>query len=191
MITLLDKPAASAYLPAFGSFLKGRPAAEHWLRRVREQALAHFEDLGFPTTEDEDWRFTNVDAIAKTAFARPTDLRTRLFPARLQPFAFPGLPKAQLVFVDGRYAPGLSDLSDLPAGVVVLSLAEALRTRRDLVEPHLARYAATAADAFNALNIQGFQNPNITSGEIAYQPNGLSTSYWTPRQLQFTLRLQF
>jgi hypothetical protein len=46
-------------------------------------------------------------------------------------------------------------------------------------------------DAFNALNIQGFQNPNITSGEIAYQPNGLSTSYWTPRQLQFTLRLQF
>ena len=46
-------------------------------------------------------------------------------------------------------------------------------------------------DAFNALNIQGYQNPNTTTGEIAYQSNGLSTSYWTPRQLQFTLRLQF
>ncbi len=46
-------------------------------------------------------------------------------------------------------------------------------------------------DAFNALNIQGFNNPNTTTGEIAYQPNGLSSSYWTPRQLQFTLRLQF
>ena len=47
------------------------------------------------------------------------------------------------------------------------------------------------ADAFNALNIQGFQTPNTTTGEIAYAPNGQSTSYWTPRQIQLTLRLQF
>jgi hypothetical protein len=46
-------------------------------------------------------------------------------------------------------------------------------------------------DAFNALNIQGYQNPNTTTGEIAYQPNGLSSSYWSPRQIQLTLRLQF
>jgi hypothetical protein len=46
-------------------------------------------------------------------------------------------------------------------------------------------------DAFNAFNIQGFQNPNTTTGEIAIQPNGLSSSYWTPRQIQLTLRLQF
>lgn len=47
------------------------------------------------------------------------------------------------------------------------------------------------ADAFNALNIQGYQNPNGTTGEVAYAPNGQSTSYWTPRQVQFTLRLTF
>ncbi|MGB6743542.1 MAG: carboxypeptidase-like regulatory domain-containing protein [Terracidiphilus sp.] len=47
------------------------------------------------------------------------------------------------------------------------------------------------ADAFNALNIQGYTNPNTTTGEIAYQPNGLSSSYWTPRQIQLTLRLEF
>jgi hypothetical protein len=46
-------------------------------------------------------------------------------------------------------------------------------------------------DAFNALNIQGFTNPNTTTGEIAYAPNGQSTSYWTPRQVQLTLRLTF
>ena len=47
------------------------------------------------------------------------------------------------------------------------------------------------ADAFNALNIQGYVNPNTTTGEIAYAGNGQSTSYWTPRQVQLTLRLQF
>lgn len=46
-------------------------------------------------------------------------------------------------------------------------------------------------DAFNALNIQGYTNPNTTTGLIAYAPNGQSSSYWTPRQVQLTLRLSF
>jgi len=46
-------------------------------------------------------------------------------------------------------------------------------------------------DAFNALNMMGFNNPNGTDGTEAYQPNGVSSSYNTPRQVQFTLRLTF
>ena len=46
-------------------------------------------------------------------------------------------------------------------------------------------------DAFNAFNHQGFANPNVTDGTEAYQPNGVSSSYNTPRQVQFTLRLNF
>ena len=47
-------------------------------------------------------------------------------------------------------------------------------------------------DAFNAFNIQGYNNPNGTTGEIQYQPNAVgAASYWTPRQIQMTLRLQF
>jgi hypothetical protein len=41
-------------------------------------------------------------------------------------------------------------------------------------------------DAFNALNVQGFNNPNVTDGT-----ENMTSSYNTPRQLQFTLRLQF
>jgi hypothetical protein len=41
-------------------------------------------------------------------------------------------------------------------------------------------------DAFNALNIQGRVNPNTTTGV-----ESLQTSYWTPRQIQFSARLTF
>jgi hypothetical protein len=41
-------------------------------------------------------------------------------------------------------------------------------------------------DAFNAFNIQGLRNPDATTGIISLQ-----TSYWTPRQIQFTGRLSF
>jgi hypothetical protein len=41
-------------------------------------------------------------------------------------------------------------------------------------------------DAFNAFNVQGRVNPNTTDGI-----ESLQTSYWTPRQIQFTARLSF
>jgi len=46
-------------------------------------------------------------------------------------------------------------------------------------------------DAFNALNVQGYNNPNGTDGTEAVEPNGVSNSYNTPRQVQFTMRLTF
>ena len=48
------------------------------------------------------------------------------------------------------------------------------------------------ADAFNVLNIQGYNTPNTTTGEIAIAPGAVgASSYWTPRQIQLTLRLEF
>ena len=41
-------------------------------------------------------------------------------------------------------------------------------------------------DAFNAFNQQGRVNPNPTDGT-----ESLQTSYWTPRQIQFSMRLSF
>jgi hypothetical protein len=41
-------------------------------------------------------------------------------------------------------------------------------------------------DAFNSFNIQGRVNPSTTDGI-----ESLQTSYWTPRQIQFTARLSF
>ena len=41
-------------------------------------------------------------------------------------------------------------------------------------------------DAFNALNIQGLNNPDATDGI-----QSLQRSYWTPRQVQFTGRISF
>jgi hypothetical protein len=41
-------------------------------------------------------------------------------------------------------------------------------------------------DAFNALNVQGYNNPNTTDGT-----ENFTSSYNTPRQIQMTLRLEF
>jgi hypothetical protein len=47
-------------------------------------------------------------------------------------------------------------------------------------------------DVFNFLNHQGYSNPNATDGTETYLAGGVgATSYNTPRQVQFTLRLNF
>ncbi len=49
-------------------FMTQAPAAEPWMQALRDRAFARFSELGFPTTHNEEWRFTNVAPIARTAF---------------------------------------------------------------------------------------------------------------------------
>jgi Fe-S cluster assembly protein SufD len=142
-----------SYLERFACF-EPQVAGRDWapFQPVRRAAMARFAELGFPTTQDEDWRFTSVAPIARTAFALSAE--GGVVPGRrdLEPFTFAGLDGSQLVFVNGRYAPELSSLRSLPAGVAVGSLAGALTMYPDLMEAHLARYADYQRDAFTALN---------------------------------------
>ncbi len=120
-----------------------------WLHRLREEAFARFCETGFPTTRDEDWRFTNVAAIARTVFQAASD--AKLTAEDVAPYRAEGIA-AQMVFVNGRFAPELSQLHGLPKGVTVASLRERIASHPEEVEKHLGHYADTRRDPFCALN---------------------------------------
>jgi Fe-S cluster assembly protein SufD len=46
--------------------------AEPWIQELREAAFRRFTELGFPTTHDEEWRFTNVGRIVGQRHALPS-----------------------------------------------------------------------------------------------------------------------
>ncbi len=165
-------PQLDTYLNSFTGFQKmaaGRDLA--WLKKLREDAFARFAEVGFPTTHHEDWRFTNVSAIAKASFqlAGPG---AQVSKAELLPYRLPNAA-CSLVFVDGNFVAGLSTVGDLPRGVEVQSLAAALSNDPAAVEPHLGRYLDTKRDAFAALNT-AFANDGgfirIKKGVVLEQP---------------------
>jgi Fe-S cluster assembly protein SufD len=123
--------------------------AQAWLRALREDAFARFCEKGFPTTKDEDWRFTSVAEIARTPFR--TARAARVTEAEAAQGFLAGAA-ARLVFVNGRYAPEFSSLEGLPKGVTVASLREQIEKHPETLEKHLGRYANTERDAFVALN---------------------------------------
>jgi Fe-S cluster assembly protein SufD len=44
------------------------PAAAPWVQELREAGFQQFAAIGFPTTHDEEWRFTNVTPIVRSNF---------------------------------------------------------------------------------------------------------------------------
>src|SRR5215470_11730285 len=137
------------YLDAFTTFNERISEQPAWLRDLRERAFVRFCETGLPTTRDEDWRFTNVNAIAQTSFELADDIE--LSPNALKPFRIPGAA-CQLVFVNGRFAPALSHLENLPKHVNVGSLAEAIGNNDAALQKHLGKYLNIQRDAFCALN---------------------------------------
>jgi len=55
------------YLASFASLERD---ARPWLRRLREDALQRFTELGFPTTRNEDWKYTNLAPWTRIPFER-------------------------------------------------------------------------------------------------------------------------
>lgn len=146
MITATEQ--IRSYLDSFTEFNK-RAAGRNlpWLRSLREDAFALFCEVGFPTTHDEDWRFTNVSSIAKTPFELPRE--GKVSAREVEQFANFG---CQLVFVNGRFSAELSSIGRLPAGIKVNGLADEISTNSGAVEAHIGRYLNIHRDAFAALN---------------------------------------
>jgi Fe-S cluster assembly protein SufD len=46
-----------------------QPSTAAWVQELRDRAFQRFAEVGFPNTHNEEWRFTNVSAIARTTFA--------------------------------------------------------------------------------------------------------------------------
>lgn len=140
------------YLDAVATVRAGLPGQSvPWVRQLRAAGATRFADLGFPTTRHEDWKYTNVSAIERQLHT-PATASIGVGAAQLEALLFSGVATHRLVFVNGHYAPSLSKLGALLTGVTVGSLAEALATQPEKLEPHLGRYVSANAQGFAALN---------------------------------------
>jgi Fe-S cluster assembly protein SufD len=139
-----------------------------WVFPIRKAAMTRFAEAGFPTVNDEDWRFTNVAPIAKLPF-NPVLAYSGdgLDAAAIRRYSFTGLKASRLVFVNGHFSKDLSSILPQKDGIKINSLAAALNSDPELIEKYLARHAQTEKNAFTALNTAFFQD-----GAFLYVPAG-------------------
>jgi Fe-S cluster assembly protein SufD len=120
-----------------------------WLAARRERGAGLSAELALPDSRTPGWEFTDIrsldlDSYSAASSEAPLDAAGELFDR-----------------LDG------ADHGDLPAGVVVLPLAEAAEQHADLVQRHLGTVVASE-DPFVARNDAGWD-----SGAFVYVPRGV------------------
>lgn len=111
-----------------------RRASPAWLIELRQSGFEAFTRLGLPTKRLEDWRFTNVEPLAKRPYALASLADAEVETAHREVNALLGQATLdedfhRLVFLNGRYCDRWSRHHDVPAGVVIETLAGAIDDR--------------------------------------------------------------
>lgn len=123
------------------------------IEALREAAFKRFDAQGLPHRRIEAWKYTDLRALMREAkpLASAPDAAAK---ARAQSAGriLSDMDARRIVFVDGVFAPELSDLAKLEAGLQVRSLAQALAKGDPLLAAHLGKVVPSDGDAAVALN---------------------------------------
>jgi Fe-S cluster assembly protein SufD len=150
MSAVVEFPAAPEVQPYLDAFrtAAGEPL---WLSGQRRRSLARFAADGFPSRRGEAWRYLDLRALTAEPLLPAGAVGATTTCAVPEAIGF--LDAAhRLVLVDGRFAPELSKLADLPAGVWLGPTTRAIAARPQLVRAALAIPGQEHEQPFAALN---------------------------------------
>lgn len=126
-----------------------------WLKQLRAQAIDQAGQLRFPTVKDEEWRFTDVSPLTQLPY-KPAQKASTLNISDIQHF-FIAESHHRLVFVDGFFAPELSQLS-ADDQLLLGNLTALASAKASLVETHLGQHVQFRNNIFAALNTAFLQD---------------------------------
>lgn len=96
------------------------------LRELRARSLRAFEQVGLPDKKLETWRYSSTGKLVRTPFIHDTGPLFEALAAEVAHTETLEGAAAEIVTVNGEIALGLSRLADLPAGLQVIPLRDAL-----------------------------------------------------------------
>ncbi|MFK5948446.1 MAG: Fe-S cluster assembly protein SufD [Methylococcales bacterium] len=143
-----------------------------WLQQLRADAFNYFSEKGFPSLREEEWRYTNISAIEKKLFVPSLDLADAVFD---QTMITENMLEGALtiVLINGRFSKQHSSLEGLDKGISVLSMADALEQKPELLERYLAKAVSSEEHSFVAFNTAWFSDGlfvHIPAKKVVDQP---------------------
>ena len=121
--------------------------------KIRSEGFGNFRNLNLPDRKNELWKNTDLTEVLKrdyTKYLEKADSGPDLdfmFTCEVHNFE-----TDQVSFLNGWHVSTAKDLRQLPGGVIIGSLGEAVRKYPDLIKRHYARYADSGKDLFLAMN---------------------------------------
>lgn len=152
-----------------------------------QQAFAQFESLGFPTTRNEDWKYTNFQPVLKKQFV--VNSNNTVTNEELSQLLIPTLEGNIIIIVNGVYR---SDLSSIKEDATNLEIKNLQDFSTEFVDKYVNKTLAVN-DAFTALNTSNAAQSlvlRVPKGKVVDMPvyiyyvtTGLENTFAQPRLL--------
>ena len=125
------------------------------LSEIRRQSANQVVQLKIPTNKDEKWRFIDLSELQKQDWTN--DNTYQIDASTLEQFILTEASHSRLVFVNGDYAPELSDISALSDEVYVGNLANLNQNQVSQLSQYLA-VNEPDDEVFTVLNSSGIND---------------------------------
>jgi len=140
------------------------------LSAMREDAIRSFEEQGLPTTKLETWKNTDLKESLSKEYRVVLEPEQGVDVQKVFRCNIPHLDTAIMGQLNGWYVSKDVPLMELGNGIIMGSLAEAMKKYPKLIEAHLGRYANVLTDSFTSLNTAFFQD-----GVFIYVPDNVKS----------------
>ena len=121
------------------------------VHEIRSEAFTHFEQKGFPTRRDEEWKYTSLKSILKYDYNIFPQHEVALDYAAVKKYFLHEIESYKIVFIDGVYSSFLSETTHDGYDICLLSAA-LKKPKYKLVIDHYFNTIASKEDSVTALN---------------------------------------
>lgn len=146
----VDSKKFTSQIIGLGSAIATATDTDQFVGEIRQLAGDRLASLTFPTTKDEEWKYTDVSALGSLNFANQAAIATDV-EALITKHSAPEALGNLIVFVNGKYSEKFSDITGAAHGLQIGTLA----TLGDRILPKLRSHLAQHPDAndyFTSLN---------------------------------------
>ena len=128
------------------------------VHNVRTKAIKNFEQKGFPTKKDEEWKYTSLNSLIKNDYSLfPKTKKTVEF-KNVKEYSINEIESYTLVFIDGVFSSFLSETTHDDCDVCVLSSALTRPKYKMVVDNYfntIAKNNNSLADLNTAFTVEG------------------------------------
>ncbi|HEX3007904.1 MAG TPA: Fe-S cluster assembly protein SufD [Bacteroidales bacterium] len=164
MDTLSNTNYTDLFLQYKDIFLDNVPG---FVRSIREQSAEKFSQAGFPAKKNEMYKYTFLEPYFNNGYKKHIVPKPITFNINdMFRCDVPYLDTHVAIILNGFYYDTQNPLVTLPGGIIMGSLAEAIRQYPALVEAHLSKYVTTD-DSYVSLN-----SAMARDGVFLYVPEG-------------------
>jgi len=119
--------------------IEGNLTSGNGINKIRQDAIKTFELLGFPTVKNEEWIYTNISPVLNHGFT-PYSGKKDLKSTDIKKYSIEGINEIIIVLHNGIYQNEAAITNSLPAGVILTSFKNAVKSHNDKLEKHIGKY---------------------------------------------------